>query len=145
MITIVELIPEDLSLAELLELTKIFNRAKASTTGFSNVASLPKDLSEEIKGEKILAAKSNNRIVGFLAIWEADSFIHHLFVLPKFQGQGIGEMLLSYCEKKYGRPLELKCLQDNKRACTFYERNGWRAISVMQGPEGAHILYRLDI
>ena len=37
------------------------------------------DFDKDTEGEKILVALENSQVVGFISIWEADSFIHHLF------------------------------------------------------------------
>ena len=135
---------EEVKKTELTQLLVVFNEAKASTTGFTNLNTEFKDFFKSIAGEKIYVAKVNNNIAGFLSIWEQENFIHHLYVLPKFQNLGIGKALLQECEKKYGLPLKLKCVKANTKASTFYERNGWTAKTTAIGPEGLYVNYRLE-
>ena len=75
---------------------------------------------------------------------QQENFIHHLYILPEFQGQGIGKYLLDSCVEKYGVPLNLKCLRENKKACEFYKKNGWTEVSMAKGPDGIYINYRLE-
>jgi GNAT superfamily N-acetyltransferase len=68
--------------------------------------------------------------VGFLAIAVADNClqVHQLFVLPEFQGRGIGLACMERVMeegRQLRRPLSLKVLKVNPRARTFYERLGF--------------------
>lgn len=126
------------------ELFAIFIEAKSSTTGFKNTDTDLKSFLKEIDGEKIYIARINNSIVGFLSIWEQENFIHHLYISPEFQNQGIGNALLKECEKIYGLPLTLKCIKENERACAFYLCNGWTEKLVAEGPDGLYIKFQLE-
>ena len=82
--------------------------------------------------------------VGFISIWMADHFIHHLFIDPNHQGQRLGEALLEEGLKIIGRPARLKCVVRNARACKFYEKHGWTIESTSQeGPMGPYRTYIL--
>lgn len=126
------------------DLLAIFNEAKSSATGFINTETDLENFLQEINGEKIYVARISNEIVGFLSIWERENFIHHLYITPEYQSQGIGNILLKECVRNYGLPLTLKCMKDNERACAFYARNGWTEKSIVEGPEGVYIEYQLD-
>ncbi len=77
------------------------------------------------EGELILVAERGDEIVGFASIWEPDSFLHHLFVHPTFQRQGIGGSLLAACDGYFQSAPSLKCLKSNTRALDFYKSQGW--------------------
>lgn len=67
-------------------------------------------------------------MVGFISIWEPDSFIHHHYVLPKCQSMGIGKMLHDTGVKMLTNPVKLKCLKGKERALDFYMNQGWVVI-----------------
>lgn len=138
------MIIEEVKENELNDLLAIFNAAKSSATGFKNIDTDIEEFLKEIDGEKLFVAKCNNNIVGFLSIWEQENFIHHLYITPEYQNQGIGSALLQECKRKYGFPLTLKCIKENKRACAFYVRNGWTEKSLAEGPEGLYIEFQLE-
>ena len=76
-------------------------------------------------GETIFTAVVNNKIAGFISIWEPDKFIHNLFVAKDFRNMGLGKALLNAAVKKCGVPLTLKCVKDNTKSVDFYLANGW--------------------
>lgn len=62
----------------------------------------------------------------------ASRFVRMLFLLPGFQGQGLGERLLaqeSQQARRDGKPLELKVLKVNLRARALYERLGFALVA----------------
>ena len=76
----------------------------------------------------IYVAKAENRIVGFAAVWELDSwlFLEHLAVAPECRNDGIGSKLLAFfaknrsCLEVEPPKTELSC-----RRVGFYQRNGY--------------------
>ncbi len=89
--------------------------------------SISKDVLEaETLGEMTLVATRGDRICGLVSVWEADWFIHHLFVDPDAQGQGVGSALLGKVEGlAKNAPLRLKCLTANASAMGFYTSVGF--------------------
>lgn len=83
------------------------------------------DLKRETEGETILVAEIDGWIVGFAAVWEPDSFLHHLYVDPEIHRRGIGRALLAALERVCEKPIELKCQINNKPAMAFYRRLGF--------------------
>lgn len=69
--------------------------------------------------------------------------MHHLYVMPQFQNQGIGSALLQECQDRFGLPLRLKCGKSNHSASHYYENAGWIPESEAVGPDGPYINYRL--
>jgi GNAT superfamily N-acetyltransferase len=76
--------------------------------------------------ELLLVAAIQDDPVGFISLWKPSWFVHHLFVEPRCQGQGIGSFLLRHVSALAGsHPLSLKCQTENRAAIRFYERRGF--------------------
>lgn len=87
----------------------------------------PEDFAKETQGEQIFVATTGAGVVGFLSLWVADSFIHHLYVAPHAHSLGIGTALLAHAERLVGpASLCLKCQRANTRALAFYGARGFR-------------------
>ena len=69
--------------------------------------------------DQVLVAEQRGTIVGFVAFDDVE--LHALYVLPKYQGQGIGRRLLEAA----GAVTRLWVLEGNNAARRFYERCGW--------------------
>ena len=76
-------------------------------------------------GERVLVAEDAGRIVGFVSLYEPESFVHHLFVHPDAQGRGIGRALLAEAVRLAGGRASLKCQTRNSRSMAFYRNLGW--------------------
>ena len=72
----------------------------------------------------ILGAALGNKLVGIIAY--GDGWIEQLYVLPDFQGIGIGSMLLG-CAKEEMDEIRVWTFQRNIGARAFYERHGFSA------------------
>lgn len=92
------------------------------------------------QGETILVAVTEDRPIGFASIFEADSFLHNLFVHPQSQGQGVGKVLLASCERYFCAVPTLKCVKANEAARQFYQSQGWRVRGEAEGPDGPYLL-----
>lgn len=104
------------------------------------------DFDKDTEGEWILVAEINNQIIGFAAVWVQDAFLHHLFLRPTHQRQGVGRKLLDACfAGQLRQPARLKCVIRNTPACRFYEKQGWLIESEsLTGPMGSYRVYRYD-
>lgn len=91
---------------------------------------------EIASGWRVRVAVHEGRIVAFLAFRPNDSLVDQLFVLPSFQGQGIGKALLEYAKAAMPRGFTLRTAAANMRARRFYERANLLLIS-----EGIHPKY----
>lgn len=100
------------------------------------------DFDRFTEGERILVAVEANRPIGFASIWEPDSFLHNLFIHPEFQGQGVGQILLAYCDQYFMDTPTLKCLKSNQRAQQFYQSQGWTVLSEEEDPCGSYFLMK---
>ena len=74
----------------------------------------------------------NGELAGFYCLireegkWELDS----LFVLPPYQGKGIGTQVLTLCQQQ-ASPLFLYVFQKNTGALTLYQRMGFRIVKTV--------------
>ncbi|PWK77676.1 ribosomal protein S18 acetylase RimI-like enzyme [Mucilaginibacter oryzae] len=86
------------------------------------------DFDNHTEDEDIFVAISGCDVVGFVAVWPPDSFIHHLYVDAAYRAGGMGKALLAMVAEKYPAPLKLKCLVKNELAFSFYQSKGWQVI-----------------
>lgn len=114
-------------------------------------AVLPADFDRSIEGERLWVVElpkipSRPRsvageIAGFVALFMPDRFVHSLFVDPAFHNQGLGSALLEQALHATGGHASLKCDERNRKACSFYERRGWRASEWGWAPSGPWIRF----
>ncbi|MCB9859737.1 MAG: GNAT family N-acetyltransferase [Phycisphaeraceae bacterium] len=84
------------------------------------------DFASQTIDERIWVAEDEHgRLVGFLSLYEPESFVHHLFVAPDIQRRGIGRKLLEVANRSARRPMSLKVLEQNVDARMFYTSLGW--------------------
>lgn len=127
------------------DLRRIFLEARLATFFWLDPANLElSDFDKTTEGERILVATNNRTPVGFIACWEADNFIHSLFVDPEFTGKGVGKLLLNACLAKIGRPATLKCIKENTKALRFYFAQGWVKKARGRSSEGTYYLLSYD-
>ena len=103
------------------------------------------DFKKHTAGEKILVGFIDGAIAGFVSVWEPDLFIHNLFVLKAYRRTGLGAVLLAEANRKYGGPLSLKCMKENKNALAFYEKNGWQIRESGMCEEGEYYFMRQNV
>jgi len=140
MVTIVE--PRE---SDLTALRELFLKVRQDTFIWAELASFDlMDFDKEIEGEYILVALLKNRLIGFISVWKEDSFIHHLYVDPEYQRQGIGTTLLQAIVAKINFPVRLKCLQQNVSALDYYHRRGFITKGNGSSEAGAFFLLELE-
>jgi len=82
---------------------------------------------DQTEGELLLVAVLEPDVVGFISLWTKEWFVHHLFVDPAYQNQGVGTRLLTHAATLAGdRELSLKCQVQNEGAIRFYGRLGFK-------------------
>ena len=97
------------------------------------------DFARDIEGEALfVAVGSGDEPLGFISVWEADSFIHHLYVRNGWRQQGIGTLLLESLHSRLPEPWTLKCVRANDAALAFYLRRGWKETSSGVGEDGPY-------
>ena len=97
------------------------------------------DFDADTLGETIIVALFGHEPVGFLSVWEPDSFIHHLYIHPRYVGKGIGKALLNMAASLFDVPLKLKCLKQNEHALVFYKSQGWMIIGQGEDENGVYL------
>jgi len=103
------------------------------------------DFSIYTQDEMILVAEADQKYMGFASIYRQDHFLHHLFVAPEYQHQGIGSALLHAAEAMFTDVGYLKCLVKNKQALSFYIRHQWDIKSLGHSAEGDYFLMEKKI
>ncbi len=91
----------------------------------STVTSLD-DFVDLIDDEELFVLKVDEEVIGFIAVYAPQSFIHHFYILQNFQRRGLGKLLLDFVSDKFEWPLSLKCERSNLPALEFYQKNGWK-------------------
>jgi ribosomal protein S18 acetylase RimI-like enzyme len=97
----------------------------------------------------VTVALVEGRVVAVLATSEDDSagWIDQLYVLPGFDGQGLGTKLLDHAHASVKRPLRLFTFQQNAGARRFYERHGYDMVALSDGQNNEEkcpdVLYEL--
>ena len=95
-------------------------------------------LAEVSRSEQQFVAFEADRVLGFVSVHVAESFIHHLFVREDARRRGVGVLLLEALEGWLPRPWQLKCVRRNVVALRFYEGRGWREAGVGESEHGAY-------
>jgi len=99
------------------------------------------DFEKQTTGEVVsVAVDQNEKILGFVSVFESDRFIHHLFVDANYQRNEIGKLLLGSLARWLPRPHRLKCVAANQRACEFYAKNGWQQVDRGVSEDGDFLL-----
>jgi GNAT superfamily N-acetyltransferase len=79
---------------------------------------------------RVLAASVDGEIVGFCAFREG--WIDHLYILPEYQGRGIGSALLTRAKEEFPH-FQLWTFQRNNRVRHFYEARGFVLAELTDG------------
>lgn len=123
------------------KLSEIYNDVRKQTFYWLDESHFKTSFEEDTYEETIFVATVNNKIVGFISIWEEDGFVHHLYIDEEYQNRGIGKLLLNYVLEIIPYNITLKCLKRNKKAINFYSRYGFKEISHGNSEDGEYILF----
>ncbi|MFB2864645.1 GNAT family N-acetyltransferase [Aeromonas sp. MdU4] len=107
------------------QLARLFLKSRRHTFHWVDPARFQlEDFEAQTKGEQVWVAEQGGNICGFIAIWQPDHFVHHLYVASDWHGQGIGRALLEH--GLADTPISsLKVALRNTAALAFYHRLGW--------------------
>lgn len=97
----------------------------------------------DTKGEVILVADDSGYPAGFCSVWAPTRFIHCLYVDRDCRRRGIATALIEEAGRRFGYPLQLKCMDFNEAAKAFYARGGWRTRKQEELPYGTCLLLEL--
>lgn len=104
-----------------------------------------RDFAEASKGERVfVCCDPAGTVIGFVSVYEQESFVHHLYVSPAHLRQRAGTALLDSLQSWLPMPWRLKCVTANARAMRFYEARGWTVEGHGTGPDGPYALLRKD-
>jgi len=118
------------------QLRQIYLESRRKSFHWANAEEMAlNDFDRDTVEEHILLAEENSQVLGFASLYLPDRFIHNLFVHPESAGKGVGARLLKEAIETMGMPVTLKCVSENHRAMSFYEKNGWKKV-VEEGMPG---------
>ena len=117
-------IPEDIPQIQIV-------RNSVKENQLSNPNLIPDDLVEEFitKRGKGFVCEKDDKIVGFSIVDFVENNVWALFLLPEFEGKGIGKKLHQLMLDEYfSKTKETIWLstEANSRAETFYKKHGWK-------------------
>jgi len=124
-----------------LAMTVIYHRCVAEADWMSEAMKARADFDRDTEGERLFVVECGGEVLGFVSVWEPDSFIHLLFVQPESRGCGVGSLLLDQLQTHVPPPWRLKCTAANEHARQFYLSRGWNPVEI--GGESAEEKYWL--
>ena len=83
--------------------------------------------------QEVWVAEAGGRVVGVTSL--EGEMVQQLYILPGYQGIGIGSALLALAKPRRPGGLRLYAFQRNTRARTFYEHRGFVAIAFGDGSD----------
>lgn len=101
------------------------------------------DFRKFAQDEEVWLALMGEALVGILAIFRPENFIHCLYVDPDAQRLGVARALVGHVRRVVGGPLTLKLDLPNRGAIAFYEATGWSRMTGLddQGVDGGGITW----
>lgn len=87
----------------------------------------------------VWVAEKGDKIMGLITIDKMEPIkIGAIYVLPEFQGKGVGKALIEYVIEKYGKSdLQLNVAKYNAKAIDFYKKQGFESVGDVNDPNGA--------
>lgn len=81
---------------------------------------------KDINNNYVYLLKDNNNYIGTGSI--INNHITRVFILPKYQGKGYGNKLMSYLESVISNKFDYVCLDSSLAAIFFYEKRNYKTI-----------------
>lgn len=96
---------------------------------------------EQTRNERVLIAEETPATpIGFVSVYVADHFIHHLYVAQDHQRRGVGLALLHALPGWQKIRYQLKCLSLNTSALAFYTSCHFLPIASGSSENGEYLL-----
>jgi GNAT superfamily N-acetyltransferase len=76
-------------------------------------------------GWSLFVADDRGTVAAMLALQLRKKYLDQLFVVPEYQGRGLGRTLLAYTRQCLPDEIELRCVRENEKAWRWYEREGF--------------------
>ncbi len=95
-----------------------------------------------LPASEIWVYEQDGSVIGFYALYE--SSLAAIFVLPEFQGQGIGKSLIAHA-KDQSAELALSVYKANEASYQFYLSQGFVKISEQADPHTGHPEYTMNL
>jgi GNAT superfamily N-acetyltransferase len=92
------------------------------------------DFLRAAREEEIYVAVQDGRILGFAGFYRPQNFLHSLYA--DVRGKGVGKALLDHVSAVADGPVSLKVQAPNRRAQTFYAREGFLTLERGRDPGG---------
>ncbi|WP_081852986.1 GNAT family N-acetyltransferase [Bosea sp. 117] len=89
-----------------------------------------------------LAVEPGGALAGFVMVSPATGYLDQLAVAPRLWGSGVAQALVVEARRLSPGRLELHVNQDNPRAVTFYEREGFRRSGMGVNPRSGLPIWR---
>ena len=106
---------------------KVFGAARAEMRYLPRLHTASEDIAffseQEVPASRVVVAETDGEAVGFSAV--KDGWLDHLYVVPRWQGRGIGSALLGRAMDANPSGLSLWAFAENHRAIAFYGRAGF--------------------
>ncbi|MEZ6188438.1 MAG: GNAT family N-acetyltransferase [Planctomycetota bacterium] len=96
---------------------------------------------DDTAGERVLVAEDDGGLLGFVALWVPEDFVHHLYVDPRARGRGVGAALLQEALRDVQGRAWLKVDATNTAARAFYRRLGWEE----EPPQAGVVIVRAPV
>jgi len=126
-------------MADVQALQDLIDAVYCNATWLPASANRSLDVTMVTKGEQTTVAVNRaGRIIGLVSVYEADAFIHHLYVAASTHRQGVGTELLDSLQSWLAYPWRLKCVCANTPALAFYAARGWVIEEEGVGEEGPY-------
>lgn len=126
------------------KLNLLYEEVRKQTFYWLDDSHFKSSLEDDTKEETIFVATVNEKIVGFISIYEKDKFIHHLYIDNDYQDRGIGKVLLDNIISNF-KTISLKCLTKNIKAVKFYKKYGFQEKNFGISDDGEYILFKYSL
>ncbi|MEE9380134.1 MAG: GNAT family N-acetyltransferase [Hyphomonadaceae bacterium] len=128
---------------DLREVGEIFRRGIAGFHWYNRTLLTTKHLRASLEeGTAWVATEPRAGVVGFITLYERESYIHYLFIAEDWKFCGIATGLLAIARARAGTPLELKVDAANTHGRAFYTHLGWQETGE-RGDNGSNEWLRL--